>query len=131
VPDGPAVRIWTRLFPICAHGIDPTSTPVRPYVVTVPETYWWGPTSPILPELPPGKTLEEAGEELARAAVRHAGARVLDPPAPTTRVGEVIGLMRLILEGDVERTGDVLNEPPSADEGGSGERGGRTYGIGP
>lgn len=40
-PDGPRVRIWTRLVPICRHSIDPTETLVRAYAVTYPETYWW------------------------------------------------------------------------------------------
>jgi hypothetical protein len=131
VPDGPSVKIWTRLFPICSHGIDPTLTPIRPYVVTVPETYWWGPMSPLLPQPPPGKTLKEAGQELARAAVRHAGAQVLQPPIPADRAGEVIGLMRLVLEGDVERTSNVVGmSRPSAD-GDTGGRGGHIYGVGP
>jgi hypothetical protein len=125
VPDGPMAKIWTRMFPICAHGIDPTLTPIRPFVVTVPETYWWGPTSLLLPQLPPGKSLDEAGDELARAAVRHAGAEILEPPAPAARAGEVIGLMRLVMEGDVERTGDVL------DGGDRSGNSGRISGIGP
>lgn len=131
VPDGPMVKIWTRLFPICKHGIDPTLTPVRPFVVTVPETYWWGPISPLLPEMPPGKSRDEAGEELARVAVRHAGAEVLEPPMPANRVGEVIGLMRLVLEGDVERTSDVLDNPAAIiDERNSGDNAGSISGIG-
>lgn len=132
VPDGPKVRIWTRLFPICKHGIDPTLTVVRPFVVTVPDIYWWGPTSPLLPQTPPGKTLEEAGEELARVAVRHAGADVLEPPMPADRAGEVIGLMRLVLEGDVERTSDVLgSSTATVDKRYSGDSGGPVTGVGP
>jgi len=132
VPDGPMVKIWTRLFPICEHGIDPTLTPVRPFVVTVPDTYWWGPTSPLLPQTPPGKTVEEAGAELVRVAVRHAGADVLNAPTPADRVGEVIGLMRLVLEGDVERTSEVLGAADATvDARHSGDSNGPISGVGP
>lgn len=117
IPDGPSVKIWTRLFPICAHNIDPTSTEIRPYVVTVPETYWFGSAGPLLPQVPPGKTREEAGEELVNAAVRHEGPDVVIQ-VPESRVGDVVGLARLIIEGDVEHAKDVLdgNPPPRPED---------------
>jgi len=120
VPDGPSVKVWTRLFPICADGIDPTGTEVQPYVVTVPEKWWLGPPGPLLPELPPGKTLEEAGTELVSAAVKYAGPEVL-AANPANRPGEVIGVMRLILEGDVERTSDLFPDQrlPGSDAAGT------------
>lgn len=75
-------------------------------MVTVPENYWWGSDGPLLPQLPQGKTLEEAGEDLVRCAVKHAGPEVLVPVSADRP--EVIGLIRLILEGDVERTSDLF-----------------------
>lgn len=109
--DGPAVRIWTRLPPICRHGIDPTATPFRAYAVTWQETYWWEePAQPLLCR--PSqvhRTREEVGEAVARLVLAEMGD---DDMAPPPMPGSVVGLQRLILDGDVQRTSDLFPDAP-------------------
>lgn len=109
VPDGPSVKVWTSLPPLCAAiPIDPTTTPVRGYVVSWPEQYWWEPgPSPLLAE--PSqvhRTMTEVGEAVAHLVIAEAPGRTFDEPPD--RPGNVLGLQRLILDGSTERTSDLL-----------------------
>jgi hypothetical protein len=107
VPDGPSVKVWTRIKPLLALGIDPTATPVRPFVVTVPEAYWWGSEGPLLARPPQGRPIEVVEEQLARLALEAIGEDEIDHGYP----GQVVGVARLIMEGDVERTSDLWPRP--------------------
>ncbi len=103
IPDGPSVKVWARIEPILARGIDPTVTPMRSYVVTVPETFWWSFEGPLLARPPQGRKAEKTAEELSRLR-RNA----LDNEAELPTIpGQVIGMPRLILEGEVERSSEL------------------------
>jgi hypothetical protein len=101
VPDGPSVKVWTRIGPILDAGVDPTTTLARSFVVTVPETYWWSEEGPLLPVPPQGRDPEVTEAELAHLS----GEENTEPMVP----GKVIGLPRLLLEGEVERTSDLFD----------------------
>ena len=116
VPDGPSVKVWTRCLPLLALGINPMLTPVRPYVVTVPERFWRGDEGPLLPRPPPGIPPEEAGQTLADLV--EAKRDELPRPHDPARSGGLYGVPRLILEGDVERTSEI-----DYSTGGSGSTG--------
>jgi hypothetical protein len=106
IPDGPKVKVWARISGILAFGIDPRDTLLCPFVVTVPDRYWWGDERVLIPEPPVGRPVElvESGlAELAANASRSPSARRPEP-------GEVVGVPRLVLRGDVERSDDVFAE---------------------
>jgi hypothetical protein len=115
IPDGPSVKLWTRLGPLLGLGINPTSMAVRPYVVTVPEQYWWGSEGPLLPQPPPGLPVEKVERGLMDMARKQPDKR---PQLGNLEVGYVHGVPRLILEGDIEKTSEVLNGGP--DDAGTG-----------
>jgi hypothetical protein len=115
-PDGPPVRIWTRLIPICRYAIDPTTTPFTAYAVTYYETFWWEAEPQPLLARPSQvhRSREEVGEAVARLVL--AEMRDEEMKSPTDLVGGVVGLQRLILDGDVEHTRDLFpSEPPATD----------------
>lgn len=115
-PDGPPVRVWTRLVPICRYAIDPTTTPFRAYAVTYNEVYWWeNNPQPLLPE--PSqvhRTPGAIGEAVATLVLDEMGDEGMKPP--TDLVGGVVGLQRLILDGDVLHVRDVLGDSRPADD---------------
>lgn len=109
LPDGPSVKVWTRLPPFCAAvPIDPTSTPIRAYVVSWPETYWWESEAvPLLAEPPQTrKSIDEVEEDIAHLVL--AEQDKADFESPPDRPGNVVGLQRLILDGSTERTSDLF-----------------------
>jgi hypothetical protein len=117
IPDGPSVKLWTRIQPILAFGIHPMETRMQPYVVTVPEQYWWGEEGPLLPSPPQGMDSYEASAAVGRLATEYVdehGKREFTGEEP----GEVHGVPRLILEGDVERSGDLLSAATRTEEPG-------------
>lgn len=93
-PDGPFVKVWTRLPPIVARGIDPTDLLVRPYVVTGQEEHWYGPASPFLPRPPRNETQDEVRDALDNLAALEPNRGKLSDVEPG-----VFGLERLMLEG--------------------------------
>ena len=88
---------------------------VRPYVVTVPEQYWWGSEGPLLPQPPPGLPVEKVERGVMDMARKQPDKR---PQLGNLEVGYVHGVPRLILEGDIEKTSEVLNGGP--DDAGTG-----------
>lgn len=108
LPDGRSVKVWTRLLPICEHAIDPTRTLFRGYVVSWPETFWWErePAPLLARPSPVHRTTDEVGEAIAHLFLEHMGDRPMPPPADLP--GAVVGLQRLILDGDTERTSDLF-----------------------
>ena len=122
IPDGPAVKIWTRLPPITLYGIDPFEQDVRAFVVTVPERYWFGPTVPLVRTPLPGLTKHETGAAVLQLHAAESESRKAAGLPRTHPLGDVIGLQRLILEGDVQYAKTVLDEqsrggerPPEVD----------------
>jgi hypothetical protein len=117
-PDGPRVRIWTRLAPICRYGIDPTMTDFAAFAVTYHEIYWWERPLPLLPEpVQPYRTVEEMGEAVAHFFLEDLGDEEM-APAPR-RAGSVVGLQRIIVDGDAfhVRASDLFRvERDDADE---------------
>jgi hypothetical protein len=115
-PDGPPHRAWTRLPPICHYAIDPTETPVRAYAVSYYETFWWERhPQPLLPQ--PSqvhRSREAVGEAVAHLVLAEMGDDPMKPP--TDLVGGVIGLQRLILDGDVEHTRELFSDPPETEQ---------------
>jgi hypothetical protein len=107
-PDGPWVRVWTRLVPMCRYGIDPTTTDVVAYAVAYHERYWWEATPQPLLARPSQihRTAEDVGEAVAQLVVREMG----DDKSEPVRViaGHVVGLQRLILDGDVLHTRELF-----------------------
>lgn len=105
LPDGPSVKVLTQGKPILATGIDPLTTPMSPFAVSVPERYWWGPESPLLPRLPTGYTAEESASSIQRIAEE--SRTELEVPSYLELPGQLRGLKRLVLDGDVDRLEDV------------------------
>jgi hypothetical protein len=121
--DGPSVKVWTRLVPMCLHGIDPTTTEFRGYVVTWPETFWWEKEPQPLLARPSQihKTRDEVGSAVAALVIDQTLPEDMAPPFDAP--GGVVGLQRLILDGDVERTSDLFPDasaPPDAEEAAPG-----------
>lgn len=106
IPDGPSVKLWTRIGPILGLGIDPTMTLVTPYVVTVPEIHWPGSQGPLLARPPTNYDSPFVEHELARMALEYFAEN--GDPTPVTEP-RITGVPRLIMEGDVERTKETLN----------------------
>lgn len=117
VPDGPSVKVWTRLVPICAYGINPAETRVRPYVMTVPETYWWGSHGAIVPQTPPGRDPTQVTAAFARIVRDELDPKQMGEALPFAEEPSVIGLERLILDGDVKRASDLIGDRYAHGEG--------------
>jgi hypothetical protein len=103
------------------------ATLVRPYVVSVPEVWWWGRPGPLLPQPEPSKTLEQTRGEVLDLSLDYMAEKDIKPIEQFP--DHVIGLQRLIPEGDVERVKDLLDDlkrhddafherPPDKTEGG-------------
>lgn len=117
VPDGPSVKIWTRLVPVCAYGIDPGASALRPFVMTVPETYWYGPEGPLIPETPPGRERDDVIAAFTEITNAELDPKLKGNPKKFPDEPAVHGLMRLVLDGDVERTSDLLDGKRASGQG--------------
>ena len=113
--DGPSVKVWTRLVPMCLHGIDPTMTDFRAYVVTWPETFWWEHEPQPLLARPSQihKTREEVGSAVASLVLAETKPKDMAPPFDAP--GGVVGLQRLLLDGDVEHTRNLFKASGAED----------------
>lgn len=111
LPDGPSVKIWTRLPPILAAApMDPMARPIRPFVVSWPETYWWEKEAkPLIPEPTHGPTGADIRGQLGALV----DAESAKGPLPRLRPGVPVGLQRLLLDGSTERASDLFDDPPS------------------
>lgn len=123
LPDGPSVKIYTRIGPLLGLGIDPLTTPVAPYVVSVPEKYWWGTEGPLLPEIPGHYKESDVENGLERIKAEFLG----DDPVEELIPGMVYGLPRLMLQGDVEYTDEAIH----GDEGDTDDTDGDESGANP
>ena len=119
-PDGPWVKIWTRLVPICLHAVDPTRQPVRAYAVTYNEKYWWSsPAQPLLPQpWPRWPTISATGEAVARLVLKEMGDDEME--LSVSHENAVVGLQRLILDGDVLHVRELFpDDSPRSEPGDS------------
>lgn len=112
VPDGPAVKIWARVGPILKQGINPAETPMRTFVVTVRENYWWSRKGLLVHRPDPGRDLQETKRAIDGLVEKAIAA---EPPIPPAEPGQIYPMQRLILEGEVEHSRD-LDPSPTPDE---------------
>jgi len=89
-PDGPTVKVMTRIGPLLALGLDPLGDDVAPFVVTAAERYWWGRPGPLLPRIPADVSREHVAEALAR---------IRDEAERPTGDGHLYGLPRFVPRG--------------------------------